>query len=166
MKAVTRLLLVLAMLAGSISAFASGYDDRGVVNDPHENDRANACFDEATLENRCDTTDLDEDGDVEQWEKDWMWVCGWYLIRYESDMITRDGFPSICEWVLPAEFVPVLIPDEEPTPMPTPTVHAPPPPPPPPPPPITDSDSDGVPDTIDLCDHEPGPIENNGCPYV
>lgn len=161
MKAVTRLLLVLAMLVGSISAFASGYDDRGVVNDPHENDRANACFDEATLENRCDTTDLDEDGDVEQWEKDWMWVCGWYLIRYESDMITRDGFPSICEWVLPAEFVPVLIPDEEPTPMPTPTVHAP-----PPPPPITDPDSDGVPDTIDLCDHEPGPIENNGCPYV
>lgn len=31
---------------------------------------------------------------------------------------------------------------------------------------IDDTDNDGVPDDLDQCPNEPGPIENNGCPIT
>jgi len=62
-------------------------DDMGNVNDPGENDRANACYDDGSLAYKCDT--------------DWEWECGWYLIRFEYDSLSRDNFPDWCASLLP-----------------------------------------------------------------
>ncbi len=35
-----------------------------------------------------------------------VWVCGWFLARYNADLIST--VPAPCEWVLPTEFVPTL----------------------------------------------------------
>jgi hypothetical protein len=65
-----------------------GYDDRGNLNDPRVNERANACYDGGTLAGKCDTQ-------VE-------WDAGWYLIRFEYGLIGCDGFPSAFAWAKPA----------------------------------------------------------------
>ncbi|MGJ3237931.1 MAG: hypothetical protein ACFE0Q_04425 [Anaerolineae bacterium] len=80
-------LLVLALLFGSITSF--GLDDAGNPNNPTTNDRANACFEDGSMAGRCET-ELD-------------WQAGWYLIRYEYGLITREAFPQWAVWVLPVE---------------------------------------------------------------
>ena len=83
------ILLFVMLLITSLVVFAS--DDKGNPNEPADNDRANACYEDGSMAGKCDT----------QWE----WECGWYLIRFESGMISPDTFPAGCGSVLPLDVV-------------------------------------------------------------
>lgn len=52
---------VFVVVVGALMA----QDDRGNVNDPGFNERANACFAGGSLEGKCHTTDADFDGDID-----------------------------------------------------------------------------------------------------
>jgi hypothetical protein len=80
-----KLLIVLLVLSFSFLAFA--LDDQGNPNDPHTNDRANACYEDGSMAGKCDT--------------DWEWEAGWYLIRFEAGMISREDFPAQYAILLP-----------------------------------------------------------------
>lgn len=83
-----RLLIILTLLSFSfVVVLAVGTDDQGNPNDPNDNDRANACFSEGSLEGKCDT--------------DWEWKCGWHLIRFEYELTSREDFPTECASLLP-----------------------------------------------------------------
>jgi hypothetical protein len=69
------LLTVLLLVSMSIVVLAQ----EPLPNDPLVNDDANACFEGGTLEGRC-LSEID-------------WQAGWYLIRYESGIITYDQIP-------------------------------------------------------------------------
>lgn len=71
---------------------ADGTDDRGNQNDPTVNERANACYEGGSMEGKCSST-------IE-------WQAGWYLIRYEYGLLSRDEIPAWVIWVLPPEVVP------------------------------------------------------------
>ncbi|MEO1288622.1 MAG: hypothetical protein AAFV93_12705, partial [Chloroflexota bacterium] len=71
-------------------------------NDPTINDDANACFAGGVLEGRCND-DLDGDGIITDVETNWAWNCGWYLIRYNDGMFSRDDVPLTCQIMLPTE---------------------------------------------------------------
>jgi hypothetical protein len=58
-------------------------DDQGNLNHPRENERANACYTGASMEGKCDT--------------EWAWRCGWYIIRFEEQLYTREQVPASCE---------------------------------------------------------------------
>lgn len=79
--------LFIIMLFTSLIASAQSTDDEGNPNDPAENDRANACYDGASMESKCDGI--------------WEWTCGWYLIRFETGIILRENFPNQCSILLP-----------------------------------------------------------------
>jgi hypothetical protein len=81
-------LLAITVMSGVVMA-QSGLDDEGNPNDPRMNERANACYDGGSLAGKCDTQ-------VE-------WDAGWYLIRYQNNMISRQNFPLQYIWVLPEE---------------------------------------------------------------
>lgn len=85
-------LVVSLLLPALFIRAAVGVDDRGNPNDPAVNPRANACYTGGSLEGKCHT-------EVE-------WVAGWYLIRFESGILSRDEVPEDYQWVLPD--VPVL----------------------------------------------------------
>ena len=104
LKNLARLGLVLGLLLAVTAVLAA--DDEGNPNDPTENDRANACYEGGSLEGKCDQTDMDRDGTVEDWEIEAMWECGWYLIRYEYALIPRDTVPGTCTPALPPEPTP------------------------------------------------------------
>lgn len=82
-------------------------DDTGKVNDPGFNERANACFAGGSLEGKCHTTDADRDNDIDQLDIDFMWWCGWYIIRVEYKQLPASVVPDGCYF--------------EPAPPPTPT---------------------------------------------
>ncbi len=82
------------------TAIVNANDDAGNVNDPAENDRANACYEDGSLAGKCDT--------------DWEWTCGWYLIRFEYGSISREEFPGGC-----ASLLPPIIEDEPDTALPS-----------------------------------------------
>jgi hypothetical protein len=88
-----RLIVALSvLLLSSIAVFAeAGFDDQGNPNDPTVNERANACYEGASMENRCQT-ELD-------------WQAGWYLIRFEFGLLSREEVPSWVAWVLPPEIL-------------------------------------------------------------
>ncbi len=88
------LITLLILLATGFFVFAA--DDQGDPNDPTINDRANACYEDGSMAGKCDT--------------EWEWECGWYLIRFESGMISPDGFPTGCISVLPPEVAAGLTP--------------------------------------------------------
>jgi hypothetical protein len=84
-------IIVCLIVAGIVLAIP-GYDDRGVVNDPNVNERANACYEGSSLEGKCDTQV--------------MWDAGWYLIRYQYGLLGRGDIPEIYHWILPVEATP------------------------------------------------------------
>lgn len=107
--------LMISIVFVSVTA-ANGLDDQGNPNDPAVNERANACFDGGTLgTERCNTTDADEDGTLTQFDIDWMWRCGWFLIRFEEGMIDRDYVPEGCKTAPPIQ---VYFEESAPTPSP------------------------------------------------
>ena len=53
----------------------------------------NECNDGGELEGKCDTSDLNLDGVVEDWEIVYMWDFGWALARYNQGLISREDFP-------------------------------------------------------------------------
>ena len=71
-----------------VMAYTPGFDDQGNFNDPAINPRANACYDGGTMEGKCDT--------------EWEYNAGWYLIRFEYGIITRNNFPAEYASVLPS----------------------------------------------------------------
>lgn len=81
-----KLLIVVLIFSFSVLAFA--LDDQGNPNDPHTNDRANACYEDGSMAGKCDT--------------DWEWEAGWYLIRFDAGMISREDFPEQYAILLPA----------------------------------------------------------------
>ena len=66
-------------------------------NDPSINPDANACFIGGAWEGTCGDSDL-------------KWNAGWYLIRFEQGLITRDQVPDQYKWVVPTEVVPTEVP--------------------------------------------------------
>ncbi|HEX2621001.1 MAG TPA: hypothetical protein VHL11_12660 [Phototrophicaceae bacterium] len=92
------LLVCLALL--TVPTMADGVDDHGDPNDPTVNERANACYDGGTLANLCNSTDLDGDKEITEFDTDWMWKAGWYLIRYEYDLISIEDFPDLYRGVI------------------------------------------------------------------
>jgi hypothetical protein len=79
--------LLLIVLILSFSALAFALDDEGNPNDPNDNDRANACYEGGSMAGKCDT--------------DWEWEAGWYLIRFEYGLISREDFPAQYAILLP-----------------------------------------------------------------
>lgn len=90
-------LLILFALLGVVIVTAQNVDDQGNPNDPTINEDANACFGEGSMSGLCDT--------------DWEWTCGWYLIRFEYSMISRDNFPQTCSSLLPEAPADPIVPD-------------------------------------------------------
>lgn len=64
-------------------------------NDPAVSEDANACFAGGTMDGKC-ALDADGDGALEDFEEDWAWTCGWYLIRLESGDIRSEAVPESC----------------------------------------------------------------------
>jgi hypothetical protein len=91
-------LLLLIVIIPSVSATEPTTAEE---NDPRINEDANACFIGGTWEGQCDTVDVNHDGTVDQWEKDMIYIAGWYLIRFEYGMISRNDFPAAYVWALP-----------------------------------------------------------------
>ena len=85
------LLLALTATVGSIAQ---------TTNNPNDNNDANACFEGGTLAGVCDRTDADRDIDVDQQDKDWLWTCGWYLIRVEYGIFDSSVLDNICHDVI------------------------------------------------------------------
>ncbi len=81
----TGLFLVLVL---SLALVVMAQDDRGNSNDPTVNERANACYTGGTLAGKCTS--------------EWDWIAGWYLIRFEYGLISREAFPEAYQSVLPA----------------------------------------------------------------
>ncbi len=90
------LFAVLVVVVGALVA----QDDRGNINDPGFNERANACFAGGSLEGKCHTTDADFDGDIDDLDIEYMWWCGWYLIRVEFKQIPPFAAPEGCQPLL------------------------------------------------------------------
>lgn len=67
---------------------AQSIDDRGNPNNPNDNERANTCYDGGSMADKCIS--------------DWEWVCGYYLIRFEYGILSRENFPSDCAVLLPS----------------------------------------------------------------
>jgi len=91
MKASTCKVMLLIVLALSLIVGVQALDDDGNPNDPNDNSRANACYEGGSMAGKCDTP--------EEWE------AGWYLIRFEYGLISREDFPSYFSWALPDEVV-------------------------------------------------------------
>ncbi|MDQ7027775.1 MAG: hypothetical protein Q9P44_19715 [Anaerolineae bacterium] len=117
MKRFTIILAMFVMLlfAFSLTLAQDSVDDEGNLNNPRTNPRANACYDGAELGGKCDTSDLDEDGTVEAWEKDLMWDCGWHYIRWQYGLVSREDFAPQCVWLLPPPPVEIPAPTQTPT---------------------------------------------------
>ena len=91
------LVIILAVVGFAVSA-SVGFDDQGNINDPAVNERANACFEGGSLEGKCNTTDIDKDGLIENWEGEGHYTCGWYLIRFEYNLLGEDNLPEGCSY--------------------------------------------------------------------
>lgn len=92
MKKISITALVLFLLVGlsGIALFAqTGVDDKGVVNDPATNPRANACFAGGSLAGTC-------------LNLEWKWVCGWGIIRVEKGLLSRETLSPECQALMPA----------------------------------------------------------------
>ena len=79
---------LLSILVLSLALVVMAQDDRGNVNDPTVNERANACYAGGTLAGKCTS--------------EWDWIAGWYLIRFEYGLISREAFPEAYRSILPA----------------------------------------------------------------
>lgn len=86
MKYIALFLLTLALFVLGLGLIAA--QDTPLPNDPNVNPDANACFEGGSMEGKC--------GDSE-----YLWIGGWYKIRFEYGLISRDIFPSLYDWELP-----------------------------------------------------------------
>ncbi|MBN8594949.1 MAG: hypothetical protein J0M33_24565 [Anaerolineae bacterium] len=57
-------------------------------NDPTVNENANACYEGGSMAGKCGDDIV-------------LWQAGWYLIRFEAGIYTRETFPTGFAWVLP-----------------------------------------------------------------
>jgi hypothetical protein len=83
MKRIFLLLLVSVFISSWVIAQT---DDQGNRNDPTVNERANACYEGGNMEGKCDT--------------EWEWTCGWYMIRYDYGLFSRETIPASCATLL------------------------------------------------------------------
>jgi len=96
---ITGLVVFLLVALSGIALFAqSSVDDKGVVNNPANNPRANACFDGGSLAGTC-------------LNLEWKWVCGWGIIRVEKGLLFRETLSAECQALMP-----VLLPTYTPPP--------------------------------------------------
>ena len=70
------------------------------TNDPNSDLEANACFPDGSLYGTCNTNDLNGDGNIDGNDQDWMWVCGWFLIRVEYGLFSEDILDGICQDII------------------------------------------------------------------
>jgi hypothetical protein len=92
-KTMNKLIIFILILCIHIVSFADDQsDDVDYPNDPTLNDSANACYEGGSMEGKCAT--------------DWEWQCGWYLIRFESGVISQENFPITCKSLLGEGIVP------------------------------------------------------------
>lgn len=63
-------------------------------NDPTTNPDANACYEGGSFDGKCDTTDVNGDDKIDDFDRDWMYAAGWYQIRWECSMIAREDIPA------------------------------------------------------------------------
>jgi hypothetical protein len=110
MKKTALFLFAFLVLLIAATVLASSVDDQGTSNDPRVNERANACYEGGTLAFRCTSDDL--------------WELGWYLIRFEFGLISRENFPARFAYALPPLWMPftpvaTLVPTVTLTPLPT-----------------------------------------------
>ena len=78
------------------------------TNNPNNDPDANACYEGGTLAGSCDSMDVDDDGDIDKSDVDWMWKCGFYLIRVEYGIYSPDILDGIC-----LDIVEVIVPEVE-----------------------------------------------------
>ena len=81
---------ILFFVIGMSSTFAQ------LPNDPGINPDANACFAGGSLAGICDRIDVDRDGDIDQDDIDWMFRCGWFLIRVELGYFPASVLDEVC----------------------------------------------------------------------
>lgn len=91
-------LVILIVFLSLGSMFLYALDDQGIVNDPTQNDRANACYEDGSMAGKCTS--------------DWEWVCGWYMIRFDYGILSREEVPSFCGSLLPSLPVVETLPDK------------------------------------------------------
>jgi hypothetical protein len=92
------LVLVMLLLASFVSLAQEGTGG----NDPRVDENANACNAGGEMEGKCNI-DFDGNGTVDQYEIDWAWECGWYIIRYDAGMISE--VPERCQSLVEAELI-------------------------------------------------------------
>lgn len=97
-----KLLLGLSILFVLLSVVALAYAQEA-PNDPSVNEEANACYTGGSMEGLCGTTDHDGNGVVDDYESEWDFRCGWYLIRYQYHMIGSGNMPEDCRSLLEYE---------------------------------------------------------------
>lgn len=95
-----RICLVLVILL--LATFASLAQEEINSNDPLTNENANACNEGGSMEGKCNI-DFDGNGIVDQYEVDWAWECGWYIIRYDAGMLS--SVPERCQTLLSAGLI-------------------------------------------------------------
>lgn len=100
MKRSALILLVLFLTVSAIVVYAFN-PTTPAENDPLINEDANACFIGGSMVGICGDSDL-------------LWNAGWYLIRFERGIITRDQVPDQFKWVLPKEAIETETPIEKP----------------------------------------------------
>jgi hypothetical protein len=83
-------LVLIFVLGFSISFAQEPLDDQGNPNDPNSNDRANACYSGGAMAGKCTS--------------EWEWICGWYMIRYDNGLLSREEVPFSCFTLLPSQY--------------------------------------------------------------
>jgi hypothetical protein len=105
MKKLFGILILVSLMAVFINmVFAIELDDQGNPNNPHDNARANACFNGGAMAGKCDDA--------------WEWECGWFMIRYDAGVISPSDFPTACSSLL--ERPATALPEDNPLPTSTP----------------------------------------------
>lgn len=77
----------------------------GGINDPRVNTSANACYYGGTLSGKCNTTDVNSDKIIADYDRNWMWQAGWHLIRFEYDLVSREEFDPAYISILTPDYI-------------------------------------------------------------
>lgn len=81
------MILIILSLFVSVAAFA-------------QDGESNACDEGGSMENRCHV-DFNHDGEVDEYESDWAWQCGWYVARVEEGSLPASELPDGCNHTVP-----------------------------------------------------------------
>jgi len=105
---ITRALILLTLMASAVMVNAQETDPYPVEeaipsgpNNPYVNENANACYIGGSLSGKCNTTDVNGDKVVDDYDRDWMWTAGWHRIRYDYGMVEPDNFDEAYAPILP-----------------------------------------------------------------